>query len=149
MRLNISDKILRLTASSFLVSILLLQGSTIVFMAFGKPLGTWFWPIIDYPMYSVSHVEGDYINVYFTLEVEMIDGTVSKVTADDVGLNFWKFHYIGAGISKSVKASADLLVALHPKSESITEIRVYSSPFIITKSGKGLAPPKLLNKIAI
>lgn len=149
MRLNDRDKALRFITSCFLVSILLLQGSTLVFMVFGKPLGTWFWPIIDYPMYSGSHQEGDYLEVSFTLVVEMADGTVSEVTADDVGLNFWKFYYIGMGISHSEKAPADLLVSLHPNGNSITEVRVYSSPFIITKNGKAAAPSKLLNKITM
>jgi len=139
------EKAYRFFASGVIVTMLLLQGNVITFMAAGNPIGTWYWPIMDYPMYSGAHQEGDYMKVSFPLEVVTEDGVVTKITADDVGLNFWKFLYIGTGISKSSQKSADLLVSLLPNGDRITEIRVYSSPFIITKKGVADAPPKLLN----
>ena len=145
MRLSETNNKMHFAASFFLASILLLQGSVLVFMAIGKPVGAWFWPIIDYPMYSGAHEEGDHLKAFLILEVVTEDGMVSKVTADDVGLNFWKFLYIGSGIAKSSKRSADLLVSLLPDGKNITEVRVYSSPYIITKNGKADATPKLLN----
>jgi len=149
MSLHERDKILRFAATCIVVSILLLQGSAILFMAVGKPIGSWFWPIIDYPMYSKPHYEGDYIEVYFTLEAEMADGTVANITADDVGLNFWKFYYICNGLKLSKRAAADLLVSLLPNGDSIKEIRVYSPPYRLTKNGSKVVPPKLLNKITM
>lgn len=145
MVLNSRDKVLRFFASGIIVAMLLLQGSMIAFMVGGNAVGTWFWPIIDYPMYSGAHQEGDYIKQSIPIEVVTENGAVTKVTANDVGLNFWKFLYIGTGILKSSQKSADLLVSLLPYGDVVTEIRAYSSPYIITKNGKADVQPVLLN----
>ena len=149
MRLSDRNSKVHFVISCFVTIILLSQGSALLFMAIGKPIGTWFWPIIDYPMYSGAHEEGDYLYASLTLEVVTGDGVVSNVTADDIGLNFFKFYYIGAGISKSSKRYADYLISLMPNGNDVAEVRVYSSPYIITKKGKTDAPPKLLNVMTI
>ena len=143
------NRLLRVTATGIVIVILLLQGSTIVFMALGKPMGTWYWPIIDYPMYSAARYEGERINAYYNIDVVLKDGSLIAVTADDVGLNFWKFLYIGDGIKRSRKQSAELLIALHPDGENITEIRVYGLPYVLGKDGMYEAEPKLLNSIVL
>ena len=139
--------IFRTMISIFVVLVLMLQGYVMVMMGVGKEIGEWYWPFIDYPMYSGSHYEGEYINAYYIVKAVMRDGRVVEVTEKDLGLNFFKFIYIADGIKKSNKDDAHQLIRLHPEGENIAAVRVYTAPYILTRTGRQQAEPKLLNTI--
>ena len=147
------EKILRTIASSIIVLIFSLQASTIVLMAMGKPMGTWYWPFIDYPMYSVAYYEGDYVDAYHILKIVMDDGELREVKGRDIGLNFFKFLYLTRGLKNytesSSRRSIETLVSLYPDGRRIKEIQVFTSSYIVTRNGMAEAEPKMLNKIEL
>lgn len=72
-------------ASALIVVILSVQGAAIA----GRVSWT-LWPFTDYPMYARVYHEGDLVHRYYLVGL-LPSGEEIEVTAEDLGLNFWKF----------------------------------------------------------
>jgi hypothetical protein len=62
-----------------------------VFAGFRNP-GPWGWPFVAYPMYAEARHEGD--RVIYDLAVFVVDpgGGQSRVTPEDLGMQWWWFR---------------------------------------------------------
>lgn len=139
----------RLAISLFCAIVLGLQGATIVATLIDKPVWSWYWPIIDYPMYHKPHVAGDHVNATFLLEATLRDGSNVNITRDDLGLNIWNFLGLTRRLAKGDAQALKQLQLLHPKGDLLSEVRVRTQPIIVTKEGMREQSPVLLNRISV
>lgn len=141
------ERILRWIISLLVSAILLAQAATLPLKLSGNSPHTWYWPIIDYPMYEFSHQAGEYVISQRTLEVVHRDDSVDRLTAEDLGLNFWNFLYLTGRLQRGNVAAMQQLMEIYDRGSELSKVRVFSPPVILTKQGAAKAEPKLLGEL--
>ena len=68
-------------------AILIVQTGVILSPLIGVETGGWYWPFLDYPMYSKTHFEGEAVKVRDQIAVILSDGTELDVELDDLDPN--------------------------------------------------------------
>lgn len=144
-----NNRTLRWGVSLLVAGILLAQAVTLPLKLSGHSPHTWYWPIVDYPMYEFAHQEGEYVISERTLEVELLDGTVEQISGKQLGLNFWNFLYFTGRLQRGETASVQLLVETYDRGGELSRLRVYSPPIILTREGARKTEPKLLGELTI
>ena len=71
-----------------------------------------FFPIMNYPMYSHPHYDGDRL-VDYSLHAILPDGTAELIAPEDIGMNYWTFraNVIDRLIDKGDMRSVQPLIA--------------------------------------
>lgn len=143
------DHIRRWAVSLLVGGILLAQAITLPLKLSGNSPHTWYWPIIDYPMYEFSHQAGEYVISQRTLEVEHLDGSTDRLTSEDLGLGFWNFLYMTGRLQRNNPEGVKQLLEVYDRGSEVKLVRVYSPPIILTKQGAKKVQPKLLGEVAV
>lgn len=139
----------RVVISLFCVAILGMQGATLVGTVTGKPVWSWYWPIIDYPMYDTPHVAGDHVNAKYLMEATLDDGRVVSITKETLGLSIWNFQYLARDIAKGDRKALHELQALYANRDHLVEVRVNTLPVIVTEKGMREGHSVLLNRMEV
>lgn len=137
--------------------ILVFVASTILFQFYisilpltGKPMLGYYWPFIDYPMYKGTIREGDHIPVRTIVIARYSSGKETEITADTVGLNFFRFENVIKNLKNSDKKNTNIINFLTrnlDSGNSLIEIDILNYPLVITKNGAKKAPSELLKRI--
>ena len=130
-------------------AILIVQTGVILSPLIGVETGGWYWPFLDYPMYSKTHFEGEAVKVRDQIAVILSDGTEHDVELDDVDLNFWFFQVLAIRLVSNDPRGANQLVERHPRGDEIREIVVYQYPVSVTKDGPAVHPRAKLKTIRL
>ena len=77
--------------SAFVAFVLVFQAVISLGPIVGLEVGTKYWPLLNYAMYSRSFQEGDTVNVYRPIEIVTEDGAVTELSLDMLDLQLW--HY--------------------------------------------------------
>jgi hypothetical protein len=115
--------------------------------------GKWGWPMIAYPMYKKAHFEGERLNHDVNVYAQLSDGTRTEINRNDLGMDFWIFHYnvvgpIGQGRSEPL---APLVQRYCRESDNqLIKFQVEDKGVAIGRDGpiEGL-PPQLVSEIAV
>jgi hypothetical protein len=143
------DRTLRWGVSLLVGAILLAQAATLPLKVSGNSPHTWYWPIIDYPMYEVPHQAGEYVISHRTLEVEHRDGSTRQISGQDIGLSFWDFLYLTGRLHRGEEPSVKLLIDLYDRGSELVKVRVFTPPIILTKQGAQTGESKMLSELVI
>ena len=139
----------RLVISLFCALIVGLQGATIIATIAGKPVWSWYWPIIDYPMYDLPHVEGDHVNATYLVDATLDDGKVVRITKESLGLSIWNFQILARSLGQGEPSSVKQLQQLFPTGDHLVEVRVRNLPVVVTRQGMREEPSVELNRIHV
>ena len=109
------------------------------------------WPILDYPMYSSAHYQGDSIDQYFLYGL-LEDGSELPIPKEDLGLNFWKFlrgpvYAIIQDDVKLLNKYVKLYEDLH--NQRLIGLRLENQPLILTKQGINPIPAQIVKTIQL
>src|SRR5262245_53915553 len=140
----------RAFVSLFVIVLLGAQFATLVATAVLKPMDTWFWPIIDYPMYAPAGYDGDSVDSEYGIFVVFDDGRTRRVSREDTGLNVFHFRYLCFELmkSKSLTRFTPVLAALEDHAH-IREVVVKSSGRVIGRDGVVQHAPAELVRLAV
>jgi hypothetical protein len=142
-----SPHLYKIFASIMILVVLVFQASLIPARMLTGWSGEWYWPFIDYPMYDKAHYENEHPEIYFTLELTHKDGEIVKLNEDDLGMSFWNFFRLTNNMQKGEGKAVDLFMGIYPDAGEVAEIRLYSSPYVVTRQGRAESAPELLNRI--
>lgn len=129
----------RAAVSIVVVAVLALQAAAS--FALLAPLAgrgpNWLWPFLDYPMYARAHREGAVVDRPVVIGT-LPDGREVPVRPEDLGLNFWRFHYgvvegLERGNIDGLAVHADLYRARH--GTPLARLRLESRPLVVTRDG--------------
>lgn len=135
----------RILVSATAVAILGAQASTLLATIALKPVGGWFWPIIDYPMYAPAGYEDDPVDSEYALHIMLDDGSTRPVTREELGLNVFHFFYLTNSIAKRrIDSSLTRVLDTLPDHHRIRAVTVSSSGKVITRHGIAQRAPKVL-----
>ena len=143
-----SDNAKKFVFSGFMGLVLIGQAWITFTPLFGNPIGGWYWPLVDYPMYAFAKREGDHVNVRWIIEVETADGARREVTAEDMGLGFWRFMRTGMILvnnpNPNVVAHVTNAVG---KDKKLVAIDVFKYPIVVTREGPKRVKPKFMRRV--
>ena len=134
----------------FVASIVLFQCYVSILPLTGKPTLGYYWPFIDYPMYKGTIREGEHIPIRKIVIARDSSGKETEITADTVGLNFFRFSNVIQKLNNSDKKHTNIINLLTrnlDNGSSIIEIDILNYPLVITKNGAKKAPSELLKRI--
>ncbi len=146
--------ILQTLVLSAVVLVLLIAQAAASFRAVPR-LGPWpswyFWPFLDYPMYSEAHYEGDAIEQYVVFAT-FDDGTEAPVRREELGLSFWKFrdglvYALRHGDRRQLDAYLELFRRRHARLPAA--LRLEDHPVVISRGGILPAPRKVLKTVTL
>lgn len=150
-----SDALRRGMASAVIVTVLFLQ-LVASFHWFGPVFGQrrrhgFFWPFLDYPMYSRPHYQGEPLPRY-RLFGAFADGSEAEVTSGDLGLNFWKFEQ--GPVQAILRDEPDRLnryVEAYRKkfNRQLVRLRLENHARRLSPQGIVTAPPEVIKTVEI
>lgn len=152
MQPNLSNRT-TIIVSLFVSCVLFLQFMVIPTKVINKPMAGKYWPIIDYPMYTKAHYEGDYINVHYPLHVTFADGQVEIYGPEKMNLGLWHYQHVISRLKwksgKYLPEVVPLILEMIGPSREVVKLDVYTYPLIIGKNGAETAPGKLLKSVDV
>ena len=109
------------------------------------------WPFVDYPMYRHPHYEGDSIDRYFLFGISE-DNTEMPISAEDLGLNFWKFlwGFVPAVVEdrrEQIEVYIDFYRTRHNK--VLLGLRLENHPLVLSRNGLSPAPVQVVKTIRL
>jgi hypothetical protein len=143
------QRIYELVITCFLCTTLLFQIVMVLRAATGHAGGARYWPILNYGMYDDPHHEGETINAYYLLEGTRTDGTTVQISASDLGFDFWNFLHLGQDLEQGRPDAVTMLLKNYKDGRQLTEIRVMSLPWKLTRTGAVNTPSTVLRRIPI
>ena len=149
-------RVYELLVSAGVVAILGAQFTTLLATALLKPVGEWFWPISDYPMYASPGYEGDRVDSENLLFVVLDDARIRAISRQELGVSVFRYSYLTSNMVRrpTPVGAAPLLTLLKERGllkdgARIREIVVKSSGRVITREGVSQQAPKELARILI
>jgi len=138
-------------ATTFIVGVLGIQSLTIVTPILPiKFIGAdRHWPVVTYPMYTKSYVEGDYINVKLILTIKNKAGEEIEITENQLGLTHWDFYTLVSKISRNSPNALDTFLEIYEDSDEADFVYVKTYPLRITKEGPIPAESKVLAEFRV
>ena len=101
----------------------------------GINIGTLYWPLLNYAMYSRSFKEGDFIDYYRLLEGVTDDGQTIPLPMESLGLHLWHYKDLVRDLERGRPEAFDHVYQSLPKGIRLSEIRVQSFPVAVTRDG--------------
>ena len=133
----------KIAVSVFVSFVLLFQAIISLGPVVGIEIGTRFWPILNYAMYSGSFREGDTVNVYKLLEGVTEDGTTIDISMDTLGMSLWHYRDLVRDLESGRDEAIQLVLnSVAPKSP-LVEIRIKSFPMAVTRDGPREQPSEI------
>lgn len=139
----------QILVSTFVAFVLLFQTVISLGPIAGIEIGTQYWPLLNYAMYSRSFHEGDTVNVYRPIEVVTADGVATELTLDDLDLQLWHYRILGTDLENGNQDALDFLLAKVASGSAVTEIRIRSFPVVVTRAGPELHDSEILVRIGV
>ena len=147
------DTLKQLFLSLFILGILGLQTMPIVTLLTDKPWGGYYWPFVDYPMYTHAHHEGEHVIVGFTIIATTNNGeeiSINYKNHRDLGVDFWIFEDLVQGLlGPNGYRNASSFTALHPRGEEMVKLDIFDYPVMVTRDGPVEVEADLLASIKI
>jgi hypothetical protein len=143
------QRIYELAITCFLCATLSFQIAMVIGASTGRAGGPRFWPILNYGMYDDPHHEGETINAYYLLEGTRNDGTTVAISARDLGFDFWNYLHLGQDLKLGRPDAVTMLLRNYKEGGQLTEIRVMSLPWKLTRTGAVHTPSTVLRRIPI
>lgn len=110
------------------------------------------FPIMNYPMFSGPHYDGDRLDDYFVHAV-LPDGSEALVTPEDVGMEFWTFRVnvvteiIEAEDTRPLRPIADIICARHDVGE--VTLRASDIGVFISRNGAVQGEPMEVGAVTL
>ncbi|MGB7934978.1 MAG: hypothetical protein WCH04_22715 [Gammaproteobacteria bacterium] len=146
------DNIKTILITAFVSSITLFQFYVSILPLTGKPMGGWYWPFTDYPMYKGTINEGDHIPIRTIVIARDSSGKETEITANIVGggIGLFRFSNLAKTLINSDEEHTNIINLLTrnlDNRDNIIEIDLLNYPLVITKKGAEEAPSELLKRI--
>lgn len=139
----------RVAVSAFILFVLVFQFIVSMGPVVGIKLGTNFWPIVTYAMYSKSFREGDTVNIYKLLEGVSEDGSTIEISMDDLHLHLWHYRNLirdlENGSAEAKKFVLDSVVTDSP----LIKVRIKNFPVQVSRDGPVEQPSKVLSTVSL
>ncbi|GJL64708.1 MAG: hypothetical protein NPIRA04_33620 [Nitrospirales bacterium] len=126
------------------VSIVIIVFLVAQLVAIILPVPFYYWPFLDYPMYSKTRVENELVNENLELVGIVPDGRERRITRQELGLSFFKFNdWLIPRLrdnqnDPSIQVYVEILRAIdHGAFQSI---RIQAAPVRISRAGISEAP---------
>ena len=143
------DAAYRVAASGFVLFVLVFQFVVSMGPVVGIQIGTNFWPILTYAMYSKSFREGDTVNIYKLLEGISEDGSTIDITMDELHMHLWHYRNLIRDLENDV-ADAKQFVADSIETQSpLVELRIKNYPIKVTREGAVEQPSEILAIVSL
>lgn len=139
----------RILVSVFVAFVLAFQAIISFGPIVGVNVGTLYWPLVNYAMYSRSFQEGDFIDYYRLLEGVTGDGRTIAIPMESLGLHLWHYRTLVRDLEGGRKEAFEHVYRSLPPGTELTEIRVRSFPVIVTRDGPVEQGSKLLATIPV
>ena len=125
----------RYLVTGFVVFVLGFQAAISFGPIVGVNLGTLYWPLLNYAMYSRSFKEGDFVDYYRLLEGVTRDGDVVSIPMESTGLHLWHYQDLVRDLERGRIEAFEHAFRSLPEGTVLTEIRVRSFPVAVTRDG--------------
>lgn len=100
-----------------------------------KDASYFYWPFIDYTMYSKAHYPGDSINRYVLFGI-LKDSREVSISSFDLGLTFYQFiNGLVPAMIKGETAKIQLYVQLYERNhgKSLVGLRLENHPIVLSR----------------
>ena len=135
--------------SAFVAFVLVFQAVISLGPIVGLEVGTKYWPLLNYAMYSRSFQEGDTVNVYRPIEIVTEDGAVTELSLDMLDLQLWHYRMLGRDLEDRRQDALDFLIEKTATASPLTEVRIKSFPVVVTRDGPELQESEILVRIFV
>ncbi len=125
----------RVLVSIFVGFVLILQMVVSLGPVFGLEIGTRFWPIVNYAMYSRSFEDGDTVEIYRILDGVTENGEKVELSMDVVGMHLWQYRDLGRDLENGNRDAIEFVATFVPAGQKLQEIRIMSFPIAVTRDG--------------
>ena len=103
---------------SLFVAVVLITQSTVSLVLFQILQGVHrTWPFLDYPMYALSHHEGERVSKLVVIGAEL-DGGEHEVTSEDLGLGDWAFSMFVRALLRDEQAAIQEFVRAYEQKQA-------------------------------
>jgi hypothetical protein len=135
--------------SLFVAFVLVFQLVISIGPIFGVKIGTLYWPLVNYAMYSNAYHEGDTVNIYRLLEATTESGTVVDIPMDELGVNLWHYRILGRDLEDGLQEPLDFILQKMSFDSPLSEIRITSFPIAVTRDGPERRESEVLVRIPV
>ena len=142
-------KTYRILVSSFVAFVLTFQAVISLGPIVGVEIGTLYWPLLNYAMYSRSYKEGDVIDYYRLLEGITEDGRTIPISMESLGLHLYHYRILIGDLERGRTDAFEYVHSSLPEDIRLTELRVRSLPVAVTREGPVEQEPMLLATIRV
>lgn len=146
---NLKEKFYKSTVSIFVGFVLLFQALISLGPIVGVDIGTKYWPLLNYAMYSRSFQAGDTVNVYRPIEIVTADGQSRELSLEELDLQLWHYRMLGQDLERGNQDALDFLIGKVASPNMLNEIRIMSFPVVVTRAGPELKESEMLVQIFI
>ncbi|MEN8133594.1 MAG: hypothetical protein ABFS45_26210 [Pseudomonadota bacterium] len=115
------------------------------------PVMFYYWPFMDYPMYSGVRYENEMVNDNYVLVGIKFDAQEQNVTHKELGLSFFQFNdwlvprLLKNEKDQTIRPYLDQLRAMN--NHAFQRIRIQAKPVLISRSGISEAPMQVFKVI--
>lgn len=145
----VARKSYRIAVSAFVGFVLAFQAVISFGPIVGVNLGTGYWPLLNYAMYSQSFQEGDFIDYYRLLEGVTETGEVVPIPMESLNLHLWHYRALVGDLERGRPEAFAVIFESLPEGVQLREIRVKSFPVAVTRDGPVDQDSILLATIAV
>ena len=146
---SIIQALYRVAVSGFVLFVLVFQFVVSMGPIVGIQIGTKFWPIVTYAMYSRSFREGDTVNIYKLLEGVSEDGAITKISMDDLNLHLWHYRNLIRDLENGRAEAIDFVRKSIATSSPLVELRIKNFPVQVTRDGPLEQPSQVLSTVSM
>lgn len=125
----------RALVSTFVGFVLVFQAIVSLGPIVGLEIGTRFWPIVNYAMYSRSFKEGDTVEVYRILEGVTVEGDRVDLSMETVGMHLWQYRDLARDLERGNPDALAFVRSFVPEGSALGEIRLKSFPVAVSRDG--------------
>ncbi len=129
------DRAYQFAVSAFVAFVLIFQAIISLGPIAGIEIGTRYWPLLNYAMYSRSFREGDTVNIYYLLDGVRQDGSIVEISMDTVGMHLWHYRKLVDDLRAGRPEAIDHVLRSVPPGIPLAEIRVKTFPVAVTRQG--------------
>ena len=113
---------------------------------------SWYWPFVNYDMYSNKKQNGDRVNPYSMVYAKLSNSEEVLIRPQNIGMKHFKFEWnfvraIKTENMKKLNPMIDLIENRH--GQTVTDLIVKDVGVIVTRSGMKKVPPKTIKSFRI
>jgi hypothetical protein len=143
------DRAYQVIVSAFVAFVLIFQAIISLGPIVGIEIGTRYWPLLNYAMYSRSFREGDTVNIYFLLDGVRQDGSIVEITMDTVGMHLWHYRNLVEDLREGRQEAIDHVLQSVPPGSPLIELRVKTFPVAVTRQGPREQESKVVDVVSL